>query len=58
MLLQNANEKDKESLISGYKMLTDKNQMGERFQFLSLISSKNLNEDYEPAGFSVKKLCS
>ncbi|CAD5112386.1 DgyrCDS1607 [Dimorphilus gyrociliatus] len=55
MLLENANEKDKENLMSGYKMLTEKDQMGERFQFLSLLSPKHCNENYEPAGFSTKK---
>jgi SAM-dependent MidA family methyltransferase len=49
MLLKNASPDVEKDLISGYKMLTDPQQMGERFKFLALIQHK---DEYMPAGFS------
>jgi len=48
-LLQTTNQEHWSSLISGFKMLTAKDQMGERFKFLALLG--NTEENYKPAGF-------
>ncbi|XP_022095642.1 protein arginine methyltransferase NDUFAF7, mitochondrial-like [Acanthaster planci] len=37
MLLKNASGKQRSSLLSGYKMLTDPAQMGERFKFFAMM---------------------
>jgi len=50
MLMSNANDKQKETLLSGYDMLTNHQKMGERFKFLALLP-KNRNPSYMPAGF-------
>ncbi|XP_041354570.1 protein arginine methyltransferase NDUFAF7, mitochondrial-like isoform X2 [Gigantopelta aegis] len=49
VLLQKASTENWKDLISGYKMLTDKDKMGERFKFLAILKQKDSN--YIPAGF-------
>lgn len=48
-----ASDKDKESLQFGYRMMTEDNQMGQRFKFLALMPSvlKELLHKYPPGGF-------
>jgi len=48
-LLSSTSQEHWSGLISGFKMLTSKDQMGERFKFLSLYGS--IDENYKPAGF-------
>ncbi|KAK3591632.1 hypothetical protein CHS0354_013816 [Potamilus streckersoni] len=50
MLLQNATLEARKDLISGYKMLTSPDQMGERFKFLAILQHRG--QDYNPAGFT------
>lgn len=58
MLLQKAaDEQQKELLRSGYEMLVDNKQMGERFKFLA-IYPKVLEDHlakYPPTGFKGEK---
>jgi len=48
-LLQTTKQENWGQLISGFKMLTQKEQMGERFKFMSILGETN--KDYKPAGF-------
>ncbi|KAH9492139.1 NADH dehydrogenase [ubiquinone] complex I, assembly factor 7 [Bulinus truncatus] len=48
-LLQKCPQEHWSSLISGYKMLTSPEQMGERFKFMAIMAKENSN--YTPAGF-------
>ncbi|XP_071501445.1 protein arginine methyltransferase NDUFAF7, mitochondrial-like [Diadema antillarum] len=48
-LLKSAPPSDHKDLMSGYRMLTDPAQMGERFKFFSILPS--LPHQYTPAGF-------
>ncbi|CAG5127418.1 unnamed protein product [Candidula unifasciata] len=48
-LLQNASQDHWSDLVSGYKMLTSPEQMGERFKFMSILPK--LRDAYVPAGF-------
>ncbi|XP_042884329.1 protein arginine methyltransferase NDUFAF7, mitochondrial-like isoform X2 [Penaeus japonicus] len=52
-LLKNSKPEEQKNLISAYKMLTDRHQMGERFKFLALFPGvvKNFLIKYPPAGF-------
>ncbi|GFO34673.1 NADP dehydrogenase [ubiquinone] complex i, assembly factor 7-like [Plakobranchus ocellatus] len=49
-LLQSSKQEQWADLISGYKMLTAPEQMGERFKFFSI--TRKHDNDYVPAGFS------
>uniref|UniRef100_A0A2C9LDV3 Protein arginine methyltransferase NDUFAF7 n=1 Tax=Biomphalaria glabrata TaxID=6526 RepID=A0A2C9LDV3_BIOGL len=48
-LLQTCHQEHWSSLISGYKMLTSPDQMGERFKFMAIMHKEKQN--YIPAGF-------
>lgn len=52
-LQETASDKQKESLQFGYRMMTDDDQMGQRFKFFALLPSvlKDLLQKYPPAGF-------
>jgi len=50
MLMSNASDRQKKSLLSGYDMLTNHNKMGERFKFMALLP-KSRDPSYKPAGF-------
>ena len=52
ILHSKASEKDKQDLLSGYHMLTDPDQMGERFKFFALL---NKDRKDKPAGFTALK---
>ncbi|XP_059162321.1 protein arginine methyltransferase NDUFAF7, mitochondrial-like [Physella acuta] len=49
-LLQHTSQEHWSSLISGYKMLTSPEQMGERFKFMSIMP--RMEKSYTPAGFA------
>lgn len=49
MLLKRANREQQKSLISGYRMLTDPDQMGEKFKFFAIRQSV---ANGTPVGFS------
>ena len=53
VLLHSATEEQRKDLISGYDMLTNMDNMGERFKFMALMSCKSLPKDYRPAGFEI-----
>ncbi|XP_070578086.1 protein arginine methyltransferase NDUFAF7, mitochondrial-like isoform X2 [Ptychodera flava] len=44
-LIQNANESQRKDLISGYRMLTDSDQMGNRFKFFAVLPKSNDGSD-------------
>ncbi|BFZ07685.1 hypothetical protein BsWGS_10723 [Bradybaena similaris] len=48
-LLQSASQDQWSDLVSGYKMLTSAEQMGERFKFMCILPK--LRDAYVPAGF-------
>ncbi|XP_005105434.1 protein arginine methyltransferase NDUFAF7, mitochondrial [Aplysia californica] len=48
-LLQKSSQEHWPSLISGFKMLTSPDQMGERFKFMSILGKTG--SSYKPAGF-------
>ncbi|XP_047483297.1 protein arginine methyltransferase NDUFAF7, mitochondrial-like isoform X1 [Penaeus chinensis] len=52
-LLKNSKPEEQTNLISGFKMLTDRHQMGERFKFLAFFPGvvKDFLLKYPPAGF-------
>jgi len=50
MLMANATDKQKASLLSGYDMITNHEKMGERFKFLALLPNSR-SPLYMPAGF-------
>lgn len=50
VLLQKVQKQQRKDLISGYKMLTEATQMGQRYKFLSFMQKKKESE-YKPAGF-------
>lgn len=54
-LLRNCLEEERKNLTSGYKMLTDPTQMGERFKFFSIFPDvvKAFLIKYPPAGFHI-----
>ena len=49
MLLSKVKTEDWKTLISGYNMLTQPDQMGHRFKFMAVMDRPN--PDYIPAGF-------
>ncbi|KAG7168494.1 arginine methyltransferase NDUFAF7-like [Homarus americanus] len=52
-LLKQCKQEERKFLISGYKMLVEKEQMGERFKFLAFFPAvvKDFLIKYPPAGF-------
>ncbi|CAL1541638.1 unnamed protein product [Lymnaea stagnalis] len=50
VLLQKSSQDQWSSLISGYRMLTSPEQMGERFKFMSIMN--RVGDGYMPAGFA------
>ncbi|XP_071962536.1 protein arginine methyltransferase NDUFAF7, mitochondrial-like isoform X2 [Antedon mediterranea] len=49
-LMMNASEKEQSDLVSGYRMLTDPKQMGERFKFFAIRQKSDITDI--PAGFT------
>jgi len=50
MLMSTATDSQKESLLSGYDMLTNHQKMGERFKFMALLP-KSRTASVMPPGF-------
>lgn len=48
-LMQTTSTEEHKNLVSGYKMLTEPSQMGERFKLFSILPK--LSNQYTPAGF-------
>ncbi|XP_068239794.1 protein arginine methyltransferase NDUFAF7, mitochondrial [Palaemon carinicauda] len=55
-LLRSCKKEERKNLISGYEMLTDPKQMGERFKFFAMFPGvvKSFLVKYPPAGFYVE----